>query len=80
MQEAWPGPPSTELTPREGLGPALPVAQSCPESKHVPGARDDAKGCGESLPRCEWKQIPPATGHGVSLGSPHRFPDEINAC
>ena len=74
MQEACAGPPSTELTPREGLAP------SCPESKRVPGARDAAKGYGEYLPRCEWKQIPPATGRGASLGSPHRFPDEINTC
>ena len=75
---AWPS--STELTPREALGPALPVALSCPETKCVPGARDDAKGCGQPLPRCECKQILPATGHGASRGSLHRFPDEINAC
>lgn len=75
---AWPS--TTELTPREALGPVLPVAPSCPETKCVPGARDDAKSCGQPLPRCEYKQILPATGRGASLGSPHRFPDEINAC
>lgn len=65
VQEAWPGPPPTELTPREGLGPALPVAPSRPESKRVPGARDDAKGCGEYLPQCEWEQIRQLQGVGL---------------
>lgn len=66
---AWPS--STDLIPREGLSPALPVAPSCPETKCVPRARDDAKGCGQPLPRCECKQILPATERGASLGLPH---------